>query len=45
VLTENIYAADGFFWFGWAERIAATADVAAAAEAITRVLRAVDSRR
>ncbi len=44
VLTENIYAGDGFFWFGWAERIAAVSEVAAAAEAIACVLRAVDAR-
>ena len=45
VLTENIYAGDGWFWFGWAERIAAVSDVAAAAEAVARVLRVVDARR
>jgi hypothetical protein len=45
VLTENIYAAEGWFWWGWAERIASTADVSAAAEAITRVLRAAGTTR
>jgi hypothetical protein len=45
VLTENIYAGDGWFWWGWAERIADVSDVAAAAEAVARVLRAVDPRR
>jgi hypothetical protein len=45
VLTEHIYAGDGWFWWGWAERIAAVTDVAAAAEAISRVLRAVDAGR
>ncbi len=45
VLTENIYCGDGFFWFGWAERIAAVTDVASAAEIIMRVLRAVGSGR
>jgi hypothetical protein len=43
VLTENIYAGDGSFWWGWAERIAPVSDVAAAAEVITRVLRTVSS--
>jgi hypothetical protein len=41
VLTENIYAGEGWFWFGWAERIAPVTDVAAAAEIVIRVLRAV----
>ncbi len=41
VLTENIYAGEGFYWWGWAERIAPVADVAAAAELVMRVLRAV----
>jgi hypothetical protein len=45
VLTENIYAADGWYWWGWAERIAPVADVAQAAHAIAQVLRAVDARR
>jgi hypothetical protein len=44
ILKENIYAGDGWFWFGWAERVAAITDVAAAAEKIARVLRAVDTR-
>jgi len=29
VRTENIYCGDGFYWFGWAERIAPVTDVAA----------------
>ncbi len=45
VLTENVYAGDGWFWWGWAERIAPVTDLAAAAATITRVLRAVDARR
>ncbi len=45
-LTEFIYAApaDGgewWFWFGWAQRIAPVADLAAAAAAIDRVLRVI----
>ncbi len=40
-LTENIYACDGWFWFGWAERIAPVGEVAQAAEKITHVLRAL----
>ena len=45
VLTENIYVADGHFWWGWAERIAAVEDLAAAAREIARVLRVVNARR
>jgi len=45
VLTENIYAAEGWYWWGWAERIAPVADLAAAAAVVTRVLRAVDASR
>ncbi len=41
-LKENIYAGDGSFWWGWAERSASVTDVAAAAEIVMRVLRAVD---
>ena len=44
VLTENVYAGDGFYWWGWAERIAPVAEVAGAAAAIMRVLRALDAR-
>ncbi len=49
-LTENIYAGaadDGAWWFywGWAERIAPVADLAAAAAAIAKVLRVVDPGR
>ncbi len=42
VLTENIYCGDGFYWFGWAERIAPVAEVATAAQIIMRVLQALD---
>ena len=49
-LSDNIYVAparDGslWFWWSWAERIVAVADVAGAAHAIARVLRAVDAGR
>jgi hypothetical protein len=44
-LTENIYCAEGWFWWGWAERIAPVADLAAAAATIARVLRIVDPGR
>jgi len=37
-LSENVLAAEGWLWWSWAERIAAVTDVAAAADAITRVL-------
>ena len=43
MLTENIYAGDGWFWWGWAERIAPITDLAAAVATITRVLRAVEA--
>ena len=39
-LSENVVAGDGSLWWSWAERIAAVADVDAAADAITRVLAA-----
>jgi hypothetical protein len=42
VLTENIYTAEGWFWWGWAERIAQVENLAAAAKDIARVLRVVD---
>ncbi len=42
-LTENIYTADGWYWFGWAERVAPVSDIARAAEKITHVLRALDT--
>jgi hypothetical protein len=45
VLKENIYCGDGFYWFGWGERIAPVAEVAEAARIVTRVLRAVDAGR
>jgi hypothetical protein len=44
MLTENIYAGDGSFWWGWAERFADAADVAGAAQIVMRVLRALDAR-
>jgi hypothetical protein len=40
ILNEDIYAANGWFWFGWAERIAQLSDIAAAAQQVARVLRA-----
>jgi len=43
VMTEDVYTGDGWYWFGWAERIAPVTDVRAAAEKITRVLRALDA--
>ncbi len=43
LLTERIYAGDGSFWFGWAERIAPLGEVGKAAEIVMRVLRAVDN--
>lgn len=45
VLSENVLSDGGFYWWPWAERIAATSDVADAARAIVRVLRAVDAQR
>ncbi len=44
MLTENIYCDGQWYWFGWAERIAPVSQVAEAAEKITRVLRALDTR-
>src|SRR6266498_2034595 len=44
-LTEDIYAGDGWYWFGWSERIAPVGDVATAAEKVAHVLRALDARR
>jgi len=41
VLTENIYAGDGYYWWGWGERICPATDLQAAALAVTRVLRSV----
>ena len=45
VLSENVLCDGEFYWWPWAERIAPTADVAGAAQAIVRVLRAVDTER
>ncbi len=39
-LTEDIYAGDGRFWWGWAEPIGPVWNTAAAAEAVRRVLAA-----
>jgi hypothetical protein len=41
VLAETVMADATSFWWPWADRIAAVADVAAAAEVIARVLAAV----
>lgn len=35
---EDVYAQDDWFWWGWAERIAPTADVPAAASAVAASL-------
>lgn len=40
VLSEDIYAGHGHFWFSWAERIAPVECASIAAEKIARVLRA-----
>lgn len=42
-LTETIMTGDGSFWWSWAERIARLDSVAAAADAIARVLASRDS--
>jgi hypothetical protein len=44
-LTENIYCAEGWFWWSWAERIAAVENLAAAAAAVDRVLRTLGAGR
>jgi hypothetical protein len=45
VMTENIYSdGEAFFW-GWAERIAPVADLAAAAAAVDRVLKMLGGNR
>lgn len=38
-LTAQVYACSGWFWWGWAERIAPTTQVTAAASAVTATLR------
>jgi hypothetical protein len=43
-LNENVYAGDGFYWWGWGERIAPVTEVGEAARLITRVLRAVGTQ-
>lgn len=40
-LTEDIYACDGWYWWGWAERIAAVTDPATAARTIASRLHAM----
>lgn len=37
-LSENIYAADGWFWWSWAERLAPVRNVYEAASKIAHVL-------
>lgn len=39
-LSDTIYAAHGWFWWSWAERITLTGDVPAAARKIAAVLHA-----
>lgn len=39
-LTEGIYAQDGWYWWGWAERIAPITDPDTAARKVTSRLRA-----
>ncbi len=43
-LTERIYSDGTAYWWGWAERIADVSDVAAAAAAVSRVLRSIGDR-
>ena len=40
MLSENVLADAEWFWWPWADRIALTADVPAAAESVARVLAA-----
>jgi hypothetical protein len=40
MLTETVMAEAGWFWWPWADRIAPVGDVCAAADRVTRVLRA-----
>ena len=44
VLSEDIYAAHGWFWFGWAERIAPLPEITTAAQRVARVLRTADEQ-
>ena len=37
-LSENVVVGEGWLWWSWAERIAVVTDVAAAVDAISRVL-------
>lgn len=39
VLTESVYAENGWYWWGWGERLASVEDVDKAAEIIGAVLR------
>jgi hypothetical protein len=41
-LTEDIYAGRGYYWYSWAEHLAAYDNVTGAAAALGRVLRTTD---
>jgi hypothetical protein len=41
-LSEDVYAGGGWYWYSWAERIAACDDPGAAAGKVAQVLRAED---
>lgn len=43
VLAENIFTADGWYWYSWAEQIAKVHEVHTASEKISHILRAVGS--
>jgi hypothetical protein len=43
-LAEDIYADNGWYWWAWAERIAPTGDMPAAAATIAHALRAIPHR-
>lgn len=45
LLAEDIYVEAGYYWWSWAERLAAASDTATAATMVARVLRAVDTQR
>lgn len=40
-LAEDIYAGNGWYWWGWAEQLAPIADVPSAAHKIATVLRTI----
>jgi hypothetical protein len=42
ILSEKVYAQAGWYWYSWAERIAACDDVVGAAATLARVLRTAD---